>query len=75
MENTGKILSKVGKGQIISKKPLIVSIRQKNELKGKLNIGVKKITEYIHFEPYVEQTTLFFRTQASVEESELIIRG
>lgn len=75
MENTGHILSKVGKGQIVSKKPLLVSIRQKNSLQGKLNIGVKKIIEYVHFEPYVERTTLFFRTQASVEESELIIRG
>lgn len=69
------ILSKAGKGQLVSKKPLIVSIRTQNSLNGKLNLGIKRIIEYVHFEPYVENTTLFFRTQASVSESELIIRG
>ena len=69
------ILSKAGKGQLVSKKPLIVSIRQKNSLQGKLNVGVKRIIEYISFMPKVEQTTLIFVAQASVSESELIIRG
>ena len=69
------ILSKAGKGQLVSKKPLIVSIRTQNSLNGKLNLGIKRIIEYVHFEPYVENTTLLFRTQASVSESELIIRG
>ena len=75
MNNTWRILSKVGKGQIVSKKPLLISIKSKNNLYGKLNIGTRRIIEYIHYEPYVVKTTLFFRTQASVEESELTISG
>ena len=75
METTGRILSKVGKGKIVSKKPLLIGIKPKRSLTGKLNIGTRKIIELVSFAPYVEKTTLYFRTQASVSESKLTIRG
>lgn len=75
MEITGRILSKVGKGKIVSKKPLLIGIKPKRSLTGKLNIGIRKIVELVSFAPHVEKTTLYFKTQASVSESELTIRG
>lgn len=75
METTGRILSKAGKGKIVSKKPLLIGIKPKRNLTGKLNIGTRKIIELVSFAPYVKKTTLYFKTQASVSESELTIRG
>ena len=51
METTGRILSKVGKGKIVSKKPLLIGIRPKRSLAGKLNIGTRKIIELVSFAP------------------------
>ena len=70
----GRILSKVIKGKIVSKKPLLTGIKSKRSLTGKVNIGTRKVTELVSFAPYVEKTALYFRTQASVSESELTIR-
>ena len=71
----GRILSKVIKGKIVSKKPLLIGIKSKRSLTGKVNIGTRKVTELVSFAPYVDKTALCFRTQASVSESELTIRG
>lgn len=71
----GRILSKVIKGKIVSKKPLLTGIKSKRSLTGKVNIGTRKVIELVSFAPYVDKTSLCFRTQASVSESELTIRG
>lgn len=60
---------------IIIKRPLIASITTDNELKGKMNIGMRVVKEIVSFEPYVENQVLNFKTQAVVQESELIISG
>lgn len=63
------------KGYAENKNSIFGVMKLTSNLEGVMNVGVKKIKETISFMPYVENEVLYFKSQASVEESELIISG